>query len=201
MPAVTVQFVFGLGSRYSYLASTRLDGVAARTGCVFEWVPVSSVELMAARGQTPFRGKPPSGQYEWEYRRRDAEDWARYYGVPFVEPHPPPEDHALLAAAVRAADEQGVLVPFARAMFDAIFVGHQKIDESACIAIAAGMNLDVRGYRASLADPAVRQRVSEDARWAAAQGAFGVPTFLAGERSFWGNDRLVLLEHWLAHRK
>ncbi|MGE0876796.1 MAG: 2-hydroxychromene-2-carboxylate isomerase [Burkholderiales bacterium] len=201
MPAVTVQFVFGLGSRYSYLASTQLDGVAARTGCVFEWVPVSSVELMAARGQTPFRGKPPSGQYEWEYRRRDAEDWARFYGVPFVEPHPPPEDHALLAVAIRAAGEQGVLVPFARAMFDAIFVEHRRIDESACVAIAASMNLDVGGYRASLSDPALRQRVSEDARRAADHGAFGVPTFLVGGRSFWGNDRLVLLEHWLAHCK
>ena len=26
------------------------------------------------------------------------------------------------------------------------------------------------------------------------RGAFGVPTFFLGERMFWGNDRLVLLE-------
>ena len=29
---------------------------------------------------------------------------------------------------------------------------------------------------------------------AAARGAFGVPTFFLGERMFWGNDRLMLLE-------
>ena len=56
-----VEFVFGLGSRYSYLASTQLDGIASRTGCSFEWVPLSSVALMAARGRTPFRGDPVSG--------------------------------------------------------------------------------------------------------------------------------------------
>jgi len=197
MPAVTVEFVFGLGSRYSYLASTQLDGISARTGCVFEWVPVSSRDLMIARGRTPFNGEPPSGQYEWEYRRRDAEDWARYYGVPFLEPRPMPEEHTLPAVAVRAAGEQGALVPFARAMFDFIFVRNARIDDAACIAIAGGMNLDVSRYRISLGDPAVRQRVSADARRAAARGAFGVPTFFAGKRIFWGNDRLVLLEHWL----
>ena len=31
-----------------------------------------------------------------------------------------------------------------------------------------------------------------------ARGAFGVPTFFLGDRMFWGNDRLVLLEAALA---
>ena len=29
------------------------------------------------------------------------------------------------------------------------------------------------------------------------RGAFGVPTFFLGARMFWGNDRLILLEHAL----
>ncbi|MSQ73777.1 MAG: hypothetical protein EXR27_21265 [Betaproteobacteria bacterium] len=53
-----VEFVFGLGSRYSYLASTQLDAIAARRGCEITWVPVSSVALMAAGGRTPFGGGP-----------------------------------------------------------------------------------------------------------------------------------------------
>ena len=196
-----VEFVFGLGSRYSYLASTQLERIAAATGCEFEWVPVSSVALMAARGRTPFRGDPTSGQYEGDYRRRDAEDWARYYGVPFVEPHPAPDDHALMAVAVRAAGEQGALVPYARAMFDAVFVRHVRIDAEACIAVGRMLALDEARLRAAMTDAALRARAQADAEECAARGAFGVPTFFAGGRMFWGNDRLVLLEDWLRRRR
>lgn len=192
-----VQFVFGLGSRYSYLASTRLEGIAARTGCAFDWVPVSSVALMAARGRSPFAGDPASGQYDWGYRRRDAEDWARYYGVPFVEPLPPPQDHALMALATRAAGRQGALERYARALFEAVFVRHAAIDEAACAALAAELGLDERAFREALADPALRAGMDADIADCVARGAFGVPTFFAGGRMFWGNDRLVLLEDWL----
>jgi len=192
-----VDFVFGLGSRYSYLASTQLAGIAGRTGCVFEWLPVSSVELMAARGTSPFKGKSPSGQYDWAYRRRDAEDWASYYGVPFVEPEPPPEDHQLMAMAVRTAEEQGALEPYAKALFEAVFVHHVKVDEDACISIGRDLGLDTSRYQRTLADPKTRDKVSADALAAVARGVFGVPSFLVGGHMFWGNDRLVLLEHWL----
>ena len=35
--ALAIDFYYGLGSRYSYLASTQLDRIAAETGCRFEW--------------------------------------------------------------------------------------------------------------------------------------------------------------------
>lgn len=192
-----VQFVFGLGSRYSYLAATQLDGIAARTGCAFEWLPVSSVALMAARGRSPFAGDAASGQYESDYRRRDAEDWARFYGVPFVEPLPPPQDHALMALATRAAARQGALEPYARALFESVFVRHIAIDEAACVALAGTLTLDERAFADALADPALRAGMDADIADCVARGAFGVPTFFAAGRMFWGNDRLVLLEDWL----
>lgn len=194
---VRVEFVFGLGSRYSYLASTQIDGIAKRTGCRFEWTPVSSVALMAARGKSPFGGVPVSGQYDWDYRQRDAEDWARYYGVPFVEPRPAPADHSLMAVAARAADEQGALLPYVRTIFDAVFVQQKAIDERACTGIAAALGLDPSRFASALTGGGARARVQADAERCAALGAFGVPTFLAGGRMFWGNDRLVLLEDWL----
>jgi 2-hydroxychromene-2-carboxylate isomerase len=78
----TVDFYYGLGSRYSYLASTQLARIAAATGCRFDWQPLKSGALMELRGGHPFHGEPVSGQYEWPYRRLDAEAWAEFYGVP-----------------------------------------------------------------------------------------------------------------------
>jgi len=41
----------------------------------------------------------------------------------------------------------------------------------------------------------VEGMLAEAAREAHGRGAFGVPTLFLGERMYWGNDRLVLLEH------
>ena len=84
--APAVDFFYGIGSRYSYLASTQLDRLAAETGCGIRWRPLYSGDLFAARRRDPFQGDPVSGQYDWAYRRRDAERWAAYYGVLYREP-------------------------------------------------------------------------------------------------------------------
>src|SRR5262249_37749859 len=107
-----VEFFFGLGSRYSYLAFTQIARIETSHSCIFILHPKSSVELMHLRGTSPFQGSPVSGQYESDYRRSDAEAWAKYYRVPFVEPKPLPEDHRLMARACYAAGMQGALRPY-----------------------------------------------------------------------------------------
>lgn len=199
--AGVIEFVFGLGSRYSYLASTQLGRIRQKTGCELLWIPVSSVELMSLRGQTPFLGAPVSGQYDQEYRRQDAEAWAAYYGVPFTEPHPAPQDHQLMAVACRAAEALGAMVPYVHTLFRAVFAEHREIDANACIDMATRQGLDRQKFGTALADPALRARVTQDAVASVARGMFGVPAFLVDDRMFWGNDRLVLLERYLETRR
>ena len=195
-----IEFFFGLGSRYSYLAFSQISRIEASLSCVFTLRPVSSVELMDLRGRSPFRGAPLSGQYQWDYRRRDAEAWASYYRVAFVEPKPPPEDHRLMARACCAAEVRGALRRYCEAMFEAVFVNNESIDAEACAAIAARIGLDAWLFRDAMSSSAVDQSVTTNARHAFERGAFGVPTFFIDDRMFWGNDRLVLLEHYLSHK-
>lgn len=70
---MNVDFYFGAGSRYSYLASTQLETLEAETGARFNWLAVDSTRLIAARGHNLFSGQNGAGQYDWAYRRRDAE--------------------------------------------------------------------------------------------------------------------------------
>jgi len=67
-----VEFFFGLGSRYSYLAFTQMARIEAMYSCTFNLQPLGSEELLKLRGASPFQGAPLSGQYEWDYRRLDA---------------------------------------------------------------------------------------------------------------------------------
>jgi len=194
-----VEFYFGLGSRYSYLAASQLKALAAETGAAFDWLPLDSMQLIDARGDNPFRAERTSGQYDWGYRQRDAEAWAEHYGIPYREPHGrlalEPE---LLSRAAVTARRMGAVEPFSRALFKAIFVEDRlRVDRSLSIELAEGCGLERERFAAELESEASRTEQTRILGQAIARGAFGVPTFIVGSRLFWGNDRLVLLRRHL----
>ncbi len=194
---LAVDFYYGLGSRYSYLASTQLARIAAETGCRFDWHPLKSGALMELRGGHPFHGEPVSGQYEWPYRRLDAEAWAEYYGVPYREPVDFLVDPACLAVAATAAKRLGAVEAYSRRLFQAIFVEGGAIAEADLTGFAADAGLDAAAFRTHLDDPATAEMHEATLQEAHRRGVFGVPTFFVGEHLFWGNDRLALVEHFV----
>ncbi len=195
--SLTVDFYYGLGSRYSYLAATQLERIAAETGCRFDWHPLKSGALMELRGSHPFHGAPASGQYEWPYRRLDAEAWADYYGVPYREPVDFVADPEYLARAATAAKRLGAVETYSRRLFEAIFVEARAIAEAELTGFAADAGLDAAAFRAHLDDPATAEMHQAALQEAHRRGAFGVPTFFVGKHLFWGNDRLPLVAHFI----
>ena len=195
----TVRFYYSVGSRYSYLASTQVGKLERETGCQVLWRPLYSVDLYELRGVSPFEGEPVSGQYDWDYRRYDAECWAEYYGVPYKEPRGAVEfDPRLLARACAAADALGAVRPYSESMFEAIFAeGLPEIGEGECLERAEAVGLSRDAFARELAWPGPERRLAETAAEAHSAGAFGVPTFVVDDRIFWGNDRLVLVRHFL----
>jgi 2-hydroxychromene-2-carboxylate isomerase len=193
-----VEFFYGLGSRYSYLAATQLDRLAAETGCRVRWRPLFSGDLFAAHGRNPFAGEPPSGQYRWAYRRRDAERWAAYYGVPYREPEDVRFDPRRLALACTAAASLGAVEPFSRRLFQALFVdGTSPLDDEVCVAVARGVGLAEDAFRAALGQPETWARLTATVEEAVAADVFGVPSFVVGGEVYFGNDRLPLVRHAL----
>jgi 2-hydroxychromene-2-carboxylate isomerase len=193
----TVRFYYSVGSRYSYLASTQVGKLERETGCEVVWRPLHNVDLYKLRGASPFEGDPVSGQYDWDYRRHDAERWAEYYGVPYKEPRGTVEfDPQLLARACVAADVLGAVRPYSESMFSAIFAeGLPEIGEEECLERAEAVGLSREAFARELGSPKLERRLAETAEEAYSAGAFGVPTFVVDDRMFWGNDRLVLVRH------
>src|SRR5947207_9995256 len=102
-------FYYSFGSRYSCLASTQIAKLERETGCRVRWYPVNGPDIRKLRGRDPFAAEPLSGQYEWTYRRYDAECWANYYGVAFREPLSPRFAYRLLLEPHRAATRLGAV--------------------------------------------------------------------------------------------
>lgn len=196
MPQKTVPFYFGLGSRYSYLAATQLEQLERRVGCRFEWLPLESGALIrcANDGRSPFDGDRRSGQYDWAYRQRDAEAWARLYDVPYSEPVPLQVDPADLAKACWAADAEGQLQAMSWRIFRAIFVESLSISRDVLGDLASDIGLAGAQLVARLDAPEVVARHEAVLDRAIGDGAFGVPSFVVDGQTFWGNDRLPLVE-------
>jgi len=185
-----VEFFFSPGSRYSYLAASQVPSLESETGCTVDWRPVDGSAIRRLRGRDPFDGAVVSGQYDWIYRRQDAEAWAEYYGIPFREPPSHDIDFQLLVRAATAA--------YGWRLCSAVYGSEMwPLDEALCVRLAEAVGLQTEEFTARLADPETERQADEAAREAHRRGAFGVPTFFAGGRMFWGNGRLVLVRHHL----
>jgi 2-hydroxychromene-2-carboxylate isomerase len=72
-----------------------------------------------------------------------------------------------------------------------------KISEEECLRRAEAVGLSRDAIARELASLGPERRLAETAAEAHSAGAFGVPTFVVDDRMFWGNDRLVLVRHFL----
>ncbi len=200
--ATAVDFYFGIGSRYSYLASSQLDRVTEITGAQFIWKPVYSPELIARAGPNPFTDTALRGQYDPAYRARDVGLWARHYGIPFNDPGLADDAWKRLAMACIAAELLGDVEPLARRLWQLCFgEGQPLASVEDVVAQAAHVGFDEVAFSHTLAsgrcEAAHEQRIAE----AVALGVFGVPTFLVADELFWGQDRLPLLVDLLTGRR
>lgn len=194
-----VDFFYGIGSRYSYLASTQIEALERETGCRVTWRALLAGVLMRRRGMTAFQqDPPPSGQYDWAYRRYDAACWAAFYGVPFREPKPGVGNYEPFALACVAADRLGHGAAYSKALFHAVFVENRARFDNAVLAdVADKAGLDGAALLGLIDDSETERQEERNIADALAAGAFGVPTFVCEGRMFWGNDRLAPLRDFL----
>lgn len=183
-----VDFFFGAGSRYSYLASTQLRKIAAETGATFVWRPLFSGELITRAG-----GVFKSPQ-DTAYRSQDAARWARHYGVPYVEPQGHP-DWRVAAQVCVAAARLGAAEQFGAAVLELVYGQGVAPQLEHLLALASRCNVDRDELSAGIDDPKTTAAHERNIVDALAVGAFGVPTFVT-ERGdvVWGQDRLPLLK-------
>ena len=202
MAGATVQFFFGLGSRYSYLASTQIAQLENETACRVQWLPMVSVDLMQRRKQNPFTARTAtgdwsgvsiSGQYSEQYRETDLKRWADLYGVPFQTPKPARMDERRRTLYCVAAELAGRGAAYCRAMFDAMYVSNIAVGEDDCLRLAGSIDVAPDLLRSHMDSGAAEKRHDEIVMLALSKGALGVPTFVCKDELFWGNDRLILL--------
>ncbi len=184
---IEVKVYFNFRSPYCYLASKRMFDVLDAPDVRIVWRP-----LGGWKGRSP----PERAAYKLPIARQDVARWCKRLKIPFV---PPPKDTEPTRAGAGSflAEKMGLLRPYVVEVMREEWEFGQDIGQTEPLlraATRAGLPADP--FIAAIDDPANRQALADSEAQAAADGAFGVPTFVVGSEVFWGNDRLdFLAEH------
>jgi len=196
MPA-SIDFYFDFSSPYGYIASHKIDGLAAKHGREAVWRPYLLGAVMKVTGQQPLPSIPLKG----DYAKRDFLRSARFHGVPYRHPTNFP---IASVAPTRAfywlnAKDPKRAKELARALYAAYFL--EDVDTSKAentIAVAAKLGLPAEEVRAGINDQAVKDLTKGEVDKAIALGAFGSPYVVVDGEPFWGVDRFDQIDRWLS---
>ena len=194
--AEKLEFWFDFSSPYGYLASTRVEAVAARHGHDVQWRPFLLGAVFKLTNTLPLVAQPFKG----EYALRDMPRCARLYGVPFTVPERFPFGTVTACRAfyfVNQTDPPGA-VRLGKALYDAAFgEGRDICPVEAVAAIADKAGFDGEAIQAGIQTPEVKNLLKREVDEAISRKVFGSPFFFVGDEPFWGNDRLDQIDHWL----
>lgn len=192
-----VEFFFDCSSPWTYLAFTRIQPIAARTGATIEMKPILVGGVFNAVNRDVYERRANPDPRKARYSAKDLQDWARLTGLKIIMPPPVfPVRATLSMRCALAAQEDGKVVEFARSCFFAYWSDSQDIsqpDVLKAVCAAANLNGERVLERAQAAEIKDRLRANTDD--VIARGGFGSPTmFVNGTDMYFGNDRMELVE-------
>lgn len=192
----TLEFFFDCSSPWTYLAFTRIHDVIARTGAAIEWRPILVGGVFNAVNRDVYERRANPDPRKASYSEKDLQDWARLAGIAIGKPPVFPVRAVAAMRSVLAAEEQGALVPFARATFEAYWgelkdIAQPDVLDEICLRV----KLEPTRIRARAESAEIKDRLRANTDDVIARGGFGSPTmFVNGHDMYFGNDRLPLVE-------
>lgn len=191
-----VEFAFDVVCPYAYLASTRIEAIAARTSATIRWEPILLGGVFRAIGQSDDPNRTMS-EGKRRHTDRDLQRWAEHFAVPLVRRADHPRRTVLAMRAICATPESD-RVRAIHALFAAYHVRAEDISDPSVVRSA----LDAAGLGGeSLVQHAEEASVKDDLRARTARavdrGVFGVPAMFVNGELYWGQDRLDWVEEAL----
>ena len=193
-----LDFYYDVVCPYAYLASTRIEALAARTGATLRWRPVLLGGLFRNAGadQNPGGTMIPA---KARLNLLDMGRFARREGVPLNMPAAHPR-RSVEAMRLLLGAPEGARAALTHALFRAYWVEGRDLADRRVLAELAGehgLASDEAGLSRVIDSAPVRDALFEETAEASRRGLFGVPGFGVGERFYWGQDRMHLVERAL----
>jgi 2-hydroxychromene-2-carboxylate isomerase len=153
-----LEFYFDFTSPYSYLASEKIDVVAAEHGRQVLWRPILLGAIFKALGTVSLVKQPGMAGY----CERDFTRSARFMDLPYVHPANFPVSTVAPARAYYWLHGQDCALArnFAHEVFRAYFVeGRDIADTSVILGLAEKVGADRTAVESGMQDPAIKDRL------------------------------------------
>ncbi len=191
----TFDFIFDLTCPFAYLASTRVEALAERNAATLVPRPVllGGVYEESGREESPVHAMTPA---KMRHALNDLRRAAQVLDQPLKLPEGQPRSSLTALRCLLAAGEP--FMPLAHHFYRALWVEGADIstDEGAGKVLAEA-GLDAGAVLERARSEETKEELQRRTDEAAADGAFGVPTFLVDGRLFWGQDRMYQVERAL----
>ncbi|AOW15803.1 hypothetical protein LPB72_05810 [Hydrogenophaga crassostreae] len=198
----TFEFFFDLASPWTCLAFHNIQPMAKKLGATIVWRPflVGGVHNQVNEAYVESRANN-QGSPKWRQLIQSLQDWSALSDVQMNFPGPffPLRSVNTMRFCCALEDDQAALLRFAAAGFEAYYTHQLNLDDpDVLVAIANQAGLDGEVLRLRSQEPAIKDRLRANTEEAVGRGAFGSPSifvpFGSGERLYFGNDQLPLVE-------
>lgn len=191
-----IEFFFDFSSPYAYLASEKIEALAARFDRSVAYKPILLGAIFKSTGGAPLTEIPLKGKYSMHDMARSA----RFMGVTFKLPAPFPIGTVGAARALLWLQAQGSSksTSWVHKTLRAYFAEGRNIGEPAVLAaLAAELGIDPAALAAGIQEQPIKDKLKALNDEALARGVFGAPFIFVDGEPFWGQDRLAQIERWL----
>jgi 2-hydroxychromene-2-carboxylate isomerase len=195
----TVEFFYDYSSPWTYLAFTRIEEVCRRSAARLEWRPILVGGIFNTVNPSVYESRERPVLPKARYMAKDLQDWADLYALRLrFPPSVFPVNSVKSLRGALVALEHDKIAPYSQAVFSAYWADDRDISRDDVLgSIVDSVGLPREEYFEKIARSEYKDRVRANTEECVRRGGFGSPTMFVKESMFFGNDRLVLLEHEL----
>jgi 2-hydroxychromene-2-carboxylate isomerase len=199
-----LEFFYDCSSPWTYLAFSRIEEVAKRGNADLVWRPILVGGVFNAVNQSVYESRANPVKVKARYYKKDMQDWAHLYGLKIGDPgslavFPVNSVKAMRGAFV--AEEHGKISPYSRRVFESYWSENRDISKDEVLRdIVRAVDLDEKDYFTKIAAQSYKDKLKANTDELIERGGFGSPTIFVEGEMFFGNDRLILVEHALKHQ-
>lgn len=196
-----LEFFYDCSSPWTYFAFTRIIPMMEQLALSIRWRPILVGGVFNAVNQEVYAAREAmfnnSNSRRLNYYIKDLQDWARLCGVRAQMPPGHPISSVKAMRGAFYADEQGLLVPYSQAIFEAYWASETPdiTSDEVLAGVCDDVGLDAKGFFSAIANQHYKDLLRQNTDELIARGGYGSPTmFINGDDMYFGNDRLELVE-------
>jgi 2-hydroxychromene-2-carboxylate isomerase len=198
-----VELFYDYSSPWTYLAFTRIEDLCRRCGAELVWRPILVGGIFNTVNRSVYESRERPVPAKARYLAKDLGDWADLYGLEIRFPPSvfPVNSVKSLRGALVALEHEKIST-YSQAVFAAYWGADRDISRDEVLdSIIREVGLDAPEFFEKIQQPSYKDQIRANTDECIRRGGFGSPTMFVGDAMFFGNDRLVLVEHELRKRR